>query len=52
MIYIESIKLSTIVVLVTDISLLLIMLFGLLRLRRHGIGMMVLGRFLWNQVGF
>ena len=47
----DSIKLSTIVALATDISLILIMLLGLFRLRRHGGGIMALGRLLWNQVG-
>jgi len=47
----ESIRLSTIVALVTDIILLSIMLIGLSRMRRHGGGTMALGRLLWNQVG-
>src|SRR5579863_3741947 len=51
MIHMESIKLSTIVALTTDIGLILIMLLGLLRLRRRGGGIMALGRLLWNQVG-
>ncbi|KAF8492448.1 hypothetical protein F5888DRAFT_917715 [Russula emetica] len=45
----ESIRLSTIVALVTDIVLLSIMLIGLSRMRRHGGGTMALGRLLWNQ---
>jgi hypothetical protein len=47
----ESIRLSTIVALVTDIVLLTIMLIGLARMRRHGGGTMALGRLLWKQVG-
>ena len=47
----QSIRLSTIVALVTDIILLSIMLIGLSRMRRHGGGTMTLGRLLWNQVG-
>ena len=46
----DSIKLSTIVALTTDIGLILIMLLGLIRLRRRGGGIMALGRLLWNQV--
>jgi len=45
----DSIKLSTIVALATDIGLILIMLLGLFRLRRRGGGIMALGRLLWNQ---
>jgi hypothetical protein len=37
--------------LVTDMFLLLIMLVGLLRLRRDGGGTFDLGRLLWKQVG-
>jgi len=48
---VDSIKLSTIVALATDIGLILIMLLGLFRLRRRGGGIMALGRLLWNQVG-
>ncbi|KAI0001532.1 hypothetical protein BJV74DRAFT_73961 [Russula compacta] len=42
-------KLSTIVTLVTDIVLLLIMLVGLLRLRRYGSGMFRLAQLMWKQ---
>jgi len=45
----ESNKPTIIVVFVTDIVLLLIMLVGLLRLRRHGGGTFELGRLLWKQ---
>ena len=44
--------LNTLVTLVTDISLLLIMIFGLLRLGFHERGAFGLGRFLWKQVGY
>jgi hypothetical protein len=47
---IAGIRLSTLAVLVTDVVLLLIMLFGLFRLRRDAGGSMALGRLLWNQV--
>jgi hypothetical protein len=47
----DSIRLSTIVAFAADTILLLIMLFGLHRLRRHGGSLMGLGHFLWNQVG-
>ena len=47
---IESCKLNIVVTLVTDITLLLIMLVGLLRLRRYGAGTLGLGRLLWKQV--
>jgi hypothetical protein len=47
---IESIKPNIIVTLITDITLLLIMLVGLLRLRRYGAGTFGLGRLLWKQV--
>jgi hypothetical protein len=50
MTHMESIKISTIVALATDIGLILIMLLGLFRLRRRGGGIMALGRLLWNQV--
>ncbi|KAI0274134.1 hypothetical protein BGY98DRAFT_96152 [Russula aff. rugulosa BPL654] len=46
--YLDSVRLSTISTFVTDIILVLMMLFGLYRLRRHG-GLMALGRLLWNQ---
>jgi hypothetical protein len=47
----DSIRLSTIVAFAADTTLLLIMLFGLYRLRRHRGGLMALGSLLWNQVG-
>lgn len=47
---IESSKLNIIVALITDITLLLIMLVGLLGLRRYGVGTFGLGRLLWKQV--
>ena len=47
---IESNKLNIIVTLITDITLLIIMLVGLLRLRRYGAGTLDLGRLLWKQV--
>jgi hypothetical protein len=47
----ETSKANIIVTLATDIILLLIMLFGLLRLRVQGAGMFGLGRLLWRQVG-
>jgi len=48
--YLDSIRLSTVVAFAADTILLLIMLFGLYRLRRHGHGgLMGLGRLLWNQ---
>jgi len=46
---IESNKLNIIVTVITDITLLLIMLVGLLRLRRYGAGTFGLGRLLWKQ---
>ncbi|KAH9977427.1 hypothetical protein BJV74DRAFT_888483 [Russula compacta] len=46
---VDGIQLSTIVALVTDVVLLLIMLFGVFRLRRHGGGTTALGQLLWNQ---
>jgi len=45
-----SSKLNLIAIPVTDISLLLIMLVGLFRLRGEGMGMAGLGRLLWRQV--
>jgi hypothetical protein len=51
-IQLNSIKLSTIALFAADIILLLIMLFGLYRLRRHGGDLMGLARLLWNQVGW
>ena len=38
--------------LTTDFSLIVIMLVGLFRLRRHGGGWFDLGRLLWKQVGW
>jgi hypothetical protein len=49
---VDSIRLSTIATFASDIILILIMLFGLYRLRRGGGGLMGLGRLLWNQVGW
>jgi hypothetical protein len=49
--FLDGIRLSTIVTFAADTILLLIMLFGLYRLRRHGGTLMGLGRLLWNQVG-
>ena len=48
----KGIKLSTIATFADDIILIVIMLFGLYRLRRHGGGLVGLGRLLWNQVGW
>jgi len=48
----KGIKLSTIATFADDIILIVIMLFGLYRLRRHGGSLMGLGRLLWNQVGW
>jgi len=45
----ESNKLNIIVTLVTDVILLLIMLVGLIRLRRNGAGTFGLGQLLWRQ---
>ncbi|KAN0118077.1 hypothetical protein V8E52_005664 [Russula decolorans] len=45
----ESNKPNIIVTLIADITLLLIMLIGLLRLRRYGVGSFGLGQFLWKQ---
>jgi hypothetical protein len=47
----EASKPSVIGMLVTDVTLLLVMLSGLLRLRRSDGGSSKLGRFLWKQVG-
>jgi hypothetical protein len=44
-------KFNVIVTFVSDITLLIVMLAGLLRLRMGGGGMLDLGRFLWKQVG-
>lgn len=46
----ESNKPNIIVTLITDIILLLMMLVGLLRIRREGGGTFGLGRLLWKQV--
>jgi hypothetical protein len=46
---IQSCKASLIILLASDIALLLVMLAGLLRLRRRG-GSLALGRLLWKQV--
>ena len=48
---IRSTKLNMIALLVTDIALLLIMLFGLLRLGFNEPGVYGLGRLMWRQVG-
>jgi len=45
----ESNKPNIIVTLITDIILLFIMLVGLLRLRRYGVGTFGLGQLLWKQ---
>ena len=47
---IHSTKLNLIALLVTDIALLLIMLFGLLRLGFNEPGVYGLGRLMWRQV--
>lgn len=47
----ESSKLYVIVLAITDIILLLIVLIGLLRLRRDGCGTFGIGLLLWKQVG-
>jgi hypothetical protein len=46
----DKTKLGVVSSLVTDLALLLIMLFGLLRMRIEAGGAFVLGRVLWNQV--
>ena len=46
----EANKPTVIATLFTDIALILIMLVGLLRLRRHGGGWLDLGHLLWKQV--
>jgi hypothetical protein len=48
---IRSTKLNMIALLVTDIALLLIMLFGLLRLGFNEPGVYALGHLMWRQVG-
>ena len=45
-------KLNILATLATDIILLLIMFFGLLRLGFHDRGAFGLGRLLWKQVGY
>jgi hypothetical protein len=45
-------ELNILVTLATDIILLLIMFFGLLRLGFHERGVFGLGRLLWKQVGY
>ena len=47
----ETGKLNIIVLLVADITLLLTMLVGLLRLRSDGVGTFGVGQLLWEQVG-
>jgi hypothetical protein len=46
----DSTKYSIIGSLFSDLALLLIMLVGLLRMRREGSGAFALGRTLWKQV--
>ena len=48
---IQRSKASSVVLLATDIFFALVMLAGLLRLRRRGTGTLDLGRILWKQVG-
>jgi hypothetical protein len=48
----ESGKLNIIVTLVTDVILLLLMLVGLLRIRRYGSSTSCLAHFMWKQVCF
>jgi hypothetical protein len=48
---IQSCKASLTVLLAADVILLLIMLAGLLRIRRRGGGSLEIGRLLWKQVG-
>jgi len=45
-------ELNILVTLATDIILLLIMFFGLLRLGFHERGAFGLGRLMWKQVGY
>jgi len=47
---IQSTKLNIITTLITDVTLLLIMLVGLLRLGFHERGVFGLGRLMWRQV--
>ena len=48
---VHSTRLNSIITLVTDITLLLIMLIGLLRLGFHESGVQGLGHLMWTQVG-
>ena len=48
----ESGKLNIIVTLITDVILLLLMLVGLLRIRRYGGGTSCLAHLMWKQVCF
>ena len=48
---VHSIRLNSIIALVTDITLLLTMLVGLLRLGFHESGVQGLGHLMWTQVG-
>jgi hypothetical protein len=45
-------RLNALVILPTDILLLLIMFFGLIRLRFHKSSAIGMGRLLWRQVGY
>ena len=45
-------KLNALVILPIDITLLLIMFFGLIRLRFHKSSAVGMGRLLWRQVGY
>ena len=47
---VDTSKLSLVSLFASDLTLLLIMLAGLLRLRNHG-GTLEIGRLLWKQVG-
>ena len=47
---VDTSKLSLVSLFASDLTLLLIMLAGLLRLRRRGTGTLDLGRLLWTQV--
>jgi hypothetical protein len=47
----QNFKLNLIVLLATDVILLLIMFFGLLRLGFHERSAFGVGRLLWKQVG-
>jgi hypothetical protein len=48
----HNLKLNALVILAVDIILLLIMLFGLIRLRFHKSSALGMGRLLWRQVGY